>query len=135
MISLHETNCIQCLWRFDILGRIEREPNWDSLSEKLGQQEVKIQTRFSLPRDISVKRTCAPSLTQSQCSFEKILQNAIATTTLLFSKEVFHVLSTFLKSAEILFIIQEISNNIVFILFFFHSLVSYTKTQCSPNQD
>ena len=57
MISLHETNCIQCLWRFDILGRIEREPNWDSLSEKLGQQEVKIQTRFSLPRDISVKRT------------------------------------------------------------------------------
>ena len=73
MISLHETNCIQCLLRFDILGRIEREPNWDSLSEKLGQQEVKIQTRFSLPRDISVKRTCAPSLTQSQCSFEKIL--------------------------------------------------------------
>ena len=73
MTSLHETNCIICLWRFDFLGRIEREPNWDSLSEKLGQQEVKIQTRFSLPRDISVKKTSAPSLTQSQCSFEKIL--------------------------------------------------------------
>ena len=108
MISLHETNCIQCLWRFDILGRIEREPNWDSLSEKLGQQEVKIQTRFILPRDISVKRTCAPSLTQSQSSFEKILQNELRLRPYFFFKEVFHVLSTFLKSTEILSIIQEI---------------------------